>query len=101
MQHRDVQVIWLSYFDSGRTRREGRRVPKRLSLDSPKLPDLLSACDLLGLEPEPLPDVKYPRSWWEKGGCILVKSESPKTETLNRIAEAVRRIPREEDKGRR
>ena len=96
-----MQVIWLSYFDSGKTRSEGRRVPKRLSLDSPKLSDLVSACSLLGLEPEPLPEAKYPRSWWERGGCILVKSESSKTETLNRIAEAMKQVPKEGGKGRR
>ena len=100
MRRNDVQVVWLSYFNSGKTRSEGRRVSKRIALDSPKLSELVSACRSLRLEPESFPDVRYCRSGWEKCGRVLVKSDLPKTETLHRIAEAMRRVRTKEKKRR-
>lgn len=101
MRRRDVQVLWLSYFDSGKTRGEGRRVPKRIAVDSPKFSELTSACAFLGLDATALPDARYSRSWWEKSGCVLVKSKLSKTEVLQRISGVIGQARSAERKGRR
>ncbi|UCD72956.1 MAG: signal recognition particle protein Srp19 [Candidatus Bathyarchaeota archaeon] len=82
----------------GKTRSEGRRVPKKIALESPKISELISACSLLGLETQSFPDAKYSRSWWENCGYLLVKSRLSKTETLRRISDAMRQVRAREKK---
>ena len=91
MRERDRIVLWPIYFDSGRTRSEGRRVPKRLGLQTPKLSDIQKAVEKLGLEFEVVPDAIYPRSAWRRAGYILVPRSEPKNRLLKDIAEKIQK----------
>ena len=91
MQKRDRIILWPIYFDSGRTRSEGRRVPKRLGLQAPKLSDVQKAVEKFGLEFEVVPDAIYPRSPWRRTGYIMVPGSEPKNRLLKDIAEKLQK----------
>ena len=50
MRKLDKAIIWPIYFDASKTRKEGRRVPKNLAVQSPKIAELKEAADKLGLK---------------------------------------------------
>lgn len=87
---RDYLVIWPAYFDSQRTRLEGRRVPRAVSVESPTIELVYEVCKELGLDPILEPNKRLPRSHWERSGRILVKKVKKKTDLLIEIAKAIR-----------
>ncbi len=86
MRKQDKAIIWPAYFDASRTRENGRRVPKNLAVQSPKIGEVEMAARHLGLNPELRADVAYPKSPWSKGGMIMVEKRHPKEEILKLIA---------------
>jgi len=85
-----ILVVWPEYFDSKRTRSEGRRVPKRLAVDSPKAAAIVEAAEKLGLNSTVENEVAYPRSWWTKSGKVSVEKRWSKAETLRQIAKKMK-----------
>ena len=43
MRKQDKMIIWPAYFDSTKTRRDGRRIPKSLAVPSPKILEIKDA----------------------------------------------------------
>ena len=82
-------VIWLFYLDASKTRREGRRLPKSLALNSPRLEEIVEASQSLNLNPNPNFEARYPRSWWQKSGYVIVDKIGSKNETLSLIAKKI------------
>lgn len=66
-------VIWPVNLNTTKTRRDGRKLPKALCVDSPRLSELEAAAKTLGLEPEIVQDAARPNRWWEKTGYITVE----------------------------
>lgn len=91
---KDKHVIWVAYIDKGRTRKEGRRLPKSLCVDSPTVQELVRAAEELGLEPEPVEDAAYPRSWWGRKGYVLVKKSVKKREAMKAVAKKIAEMRR-------
>lgn len=87
MHEKNRIILWPVYFDSRRTRSEGRRVPKRLGTQSPKLSDIQKAAEQLGLVSEVVTDAVYPRSARRKTGYVSVLKSGPKNRLLKDIAE--------------
>ncbi|NIR87266.1 signal recognition particle protein Srp19 [Candidatus Bathyarchaeota archaeon] len=87
MRKRDKFVLWPIYFDSTKTRLEGRRVPKSLAVPTPKLKELQKAVEQIGLQPEVFTDAGYPSSSWQKIGLIVVPKKGSKTQILRKVAE--------------
>lgn len=83
-------VVWPEYFDSKRTRSEGRRVPKRMAIDFPKAVAIAEAAKKLGLNSTVEYEGAYPRSWWTKSGKVRVEKRWSKAETLRRIAKKMK-----------
>lgn len=86
MRKQDKIVLWPVYFDSTKTRLEGRRVPKNLAIPSPKLEEIQKAVELMGLHPEIVSDAKRPNVPWQKTGLIVVPKKGSKVQTLRKIA---------------
>lgn len=76
MRQKDYYILWSVYFDSKKTRREGRRVPKRLSIENPTAEEIVKALKVMGLEGVIEKDKAYPRCWWEGGGRVLVRKDA-------------------------
>ncbi|MEM3672795.1 MAG: signal recognition particle subunit SRP19/SEC65 family protein [Candidatus Bathyarchaeia archaeon] len=85
-------IIWPAYFDSTKTRGEGRRIPKSLAVPSPKITEIRDAVEKLGLEYEVVLDVSYPKTPWLKTGMLLVEKSESKDKTIKKIAKTLQKI---------
>jgi len=93
MRKRDEVVLWPVYFDSTRTRAEGRKVPRRLAKPSPTLSLVEKAVGNLGFSYEVVADAAYPRFPWRKNGLILVKKTKPKKQLITEVAQEILKLP--------
>jgi signal recognition particle subunit SRP19 len=92
VRKQDKFIVWPMYFESTRTRTEGRRVPKNLAVPSPKISEVKDAADKLGLNYELVADAAFPKMPWLKSGMILVEKRRPKEEVMKEIAKELMRI---------
>jgi len=92
MRKQDKVILWPAYFDSTKTRSEGRQVPKNLTVPSPKILELKEAVDKLGLSCELVPDVGYSKTPWLKTGQLLVVKKEPKNQMIKKVAKQLLKI---------
>jgi len=92
MRKQDKIVIWPAYFDSAKTRSDGRRVPKSLAMPSPRISEMKEAVEKLGLDYKIVLDAGYPNTPWLKKGMLLVKKKRTKNQTIKKIAEQLLKI---------
>lgn len=78
-------IIWVANLDAKKTRAEGRKIAKRFAVPNVRLLELVQACRELGLN-FVAENKKYPRSWWEEGGRIVVEGEARKAKLMLEIA---------------
>ncbi|MEM3699382.1 MAG: signal recognition particle subunit SRP19/SEC65 family protein [Candidatus Bathyarchaeia archaeon] len=92
MRKTEKIVIWPAYFDSTKTRNDGRRVPKSLAVPSPKILELKEAVEKIGLEYEIVSDSGYPKTPWQKTGILLIKKKEAKTRIIKKIAKQLTKM---------
>ncbi|MCL4429281.1 MAG: hypothetical protein M1167_00875, partial [Chloroflexi bacterium] len=88
----DKFIIWPVYFDCNKSRKEGRRVPKNLSVVSPKILEVKEAADKLGLENEVNLEAHFPKMPWAKMGMLLVEKRESKEELIQDLARHLQKI---------
>jgi len=71
-------IFWPAYFDKSRTVNQGRRLPKNLAIEKVSLNDIENAVKALGYEYKVENRPKYPKTWWEPPGRILVDAKGKK-----------------------
>jgi signal recognition particle subunit SRP19 len=86
MRKQEKIIIWPAYFDSTKTRKDGRRVPKNLAVPSPRIAEVKEAAEKLDLPHELAADVGYPKTPLLKTGMILVKRKGSKNQIILLIA---------------
>lgn len=89
MRQQDKIIIWPIYFDSTKTRNEGRRIQKSLAVPSPRASEIKDAADKLRLGCELGADVAYPKTPWLKTGMVLVKKKESKEKLIKKIASQI------------
>jgi signal recognition particle subunit SRP19 len=92
MRKQDKAIIWPAYFDQAKTRKEGRRVPKSLAVQSPKIMEIEEAAEKLGLKHEVAVEAGYPKTPWVKTGMILVEKKGAKEQTIKKIAKQLLKV---------
>ena len=92
MKKLDKAIIWPIYFDANKTRRNGRRVPKNLAVQSPKIDEVKLAVDRLGLKNEVRLEAHFPRIPWAKTGMLLVEKKEAKEKIILKIAKQLAKI---------
>jgi len=92
MRKQDKIIIWPAYFDSARTRKHGRRVPKNLAVVSPKILEVKDAVEKIGLDYEFVAEAGYSKTPWVKMGMLLVKKDGTKEQTIKKIAKQLLKI---------
>jgi signal recognition particle subunit SRP19 len=92
MRKLDKAIIWPIYFDISRTRKEGRRVPKNIAVQSPKIDEVKQAVDRLGLGNEIRPEAHFPKVPWAKTGMLLVEKRESKEKIIQKIAKQLVKI---------
>ena len=85
-------IVWPANLDSTKTRLEGRRLAKGLSVQAPRVDELAEAARRLSIQAEVTPQKSRPRNWWEKTGYIIVPKRNTRTELLKSLAGEVRKI---------
>ena len=86
MRKQDKAIIWPAYFDLARTRKEGRRIPKSLAVQSPKVVEIKEAVEKLGLRHEIAMESGYPKTPWVKTGMMMVEKTGSKEQIIRKIA---------------
>ncbi|MDH5806338.1 MAG: signal recognition particle subunit SRP19/SEC65 family protein [Candidatus Methanomethylicaceae archaeon] len=84
-------VIWPSYINSSLSRNEGRKVSKKIAVESPSIEEILNACKELGLDVLIEKNKAFPRTPWDKSGRVLVKKSDKKLKLLIKICEIIRK----------
>jgi len=92
MRKQDKIIVWPAYFDSTKTRGDGRRVPKSLGVPSPKILEIKEAVEKLGLSYEIVLDAGYPKTPWLKTGMLLVTKKESKEKVIRKIGEHLLKI---------
>jgi len=89
MQKQGRIVLWSIYFDSTKTRSEGRRVSKKLAVPAPKLEEIQRVAISLGFRTETVSNAAHPSFPWQKTGLIITSKKGSKTQIILKIAEKV------------
>ncbi|MEM2916904.1 MAG: signal recognition particle subunit SRP19/SEC65 family protein [Candidatus Bathyarchaeia archaeon] len=92
MRKQDKIIVWPAYFDSNKTRKEGRKLPKNLTVPTPKLEEIHEASRRLQLQSEIIADTAYPKTPWQKVGQIKVSKKGSKLQTLRLIAKQLQTL---------
>jgi signal recognition particle subunit SRP19 len=92
MRKLDKAIIWPVYFDASKTRKKGRRVPKNLAVQFPKIAELKEATDKLGLKNEVNLEAHFPKIPWSKTGMLLVEKKEAKAKIIQKIAKQLVKI---------
>jgi signal recognition particle subunit SRP19 len=81
-------VIWPAYFDAGRSRNEGRRVPEDLAVEDPTVDEIATAVQQVGYDAVVERDASYPRQHWTASGRVLVQDadDAGKSDLLQAVA---------------
>lgn len=89
-EKKDTIVIWPIYFDSTKTRSQGRMVSAEDSVPNPSVEDVIAATLKVGIKPEIEREKKHPGTWQASSGRILVPKSETKTVILKKIARSLK-----------
>ena len=92
MRKLDKAIIWPIYFDCAKTRKDGRRVPKNIAVQSPKIAEIKEATDKLGLQNEVNLEAHFPKMPWAKSGMLLVEKKEAKEKIIQKLAKQLLKI---------
>jgi signal recognition particle subunit SRP19 len=92
MRKLDKAIIWPVYFDCNKTRKDGRRVPKSLAVQSPKILEIKEAADRLGLQNDVNLEAHFPKTPWAKAGMLLVEKQEAKEKIIQKLAKQLLKI---------
>ncbi len=85
-------IYWPQYFEAKRSRANGRRVPKKFAIDKVKPSDIANAAKRLGYEVQQENTYKYPRTWWDDSGRVLIDIKGKKkSKVLIEIAKELKK----------
>jgi len=86
-------IFWPQYFDIKRTRAQGRRVPIKYAVDRVNVKDLHASARKLGYNTQLETNYKYPKTWWDDPGRILVDTKGKKkSNVLIEISKELKKI---------
>jgi len=86
MRKQNKVILWPVYFDSTKTRRQGRRVPKNLAVPTPRLEEIQKALERKGFRYEVFPETRHPSIPWQKTGLIMVAKTNSKMKIIREVA---------------
>jgi signal recognition particle subunit SRP19 len=86
-------IIYPSNIDSKITKRMGRKISKKNSVDSPRVAEVHKALMILGEKNLKLEsDASYPRDPWRKEGRVGLERKGRKRTLLKGISKEIRRM---------
>jgi signal recognition particle subunit SRP19 len=92
MRRKGLMILWPQYFDRNRPVRLGRRVALKDATNDPTLQDLIEAMKDLGYNYEVDVNAKYPRTWWDEPGYMLIDDNGQKKSAiLHKVSHALQK----------
>ena len=86
-------IFWPQYFDAKRSRGNGRRLPKKFAAEKVTTKEISAAAKRLGYQVELEGNYRYPRTWWENPGRVLINTKGKKkSKVLLEVAREIRKI---------
>lgn len=82
MRQSGFYYVYPAYFEASRSRKSGRRIPKKLALPSVDVELIVLAARRLGLEFKVKTEARYPASWWGTPGLVLIRKTTERSKTL-------------------
>ena len=90
MKNPEKMVVWTANIDKKHSRRQGRRISKALSIESPRFNEIEKAAKTLSYDYVARPGSSRPSSWWEKTGFLLIERKAfARAEVLRTLAKQV------------
>lgn len=81
-------LIYPCYLDYNKSESQGRKIPKRFAVPSPKIEEIFRATQRLDLDPI-IEEKPHPSWWWEEPSRISVKKVASKRRMLVMIAQKI------------
>ncbi|MHA1147693.1 MAG: signal recognition particle subunit SRP19/SEC65 family protein [Promethearchaeota archaeon] len=86
-------IFWPQYFDAKRSRSQGRRIPKHFAIEKVSTKDIAVAAKRLGYIAQIESSYKYPKTWWESPGRVVINTKGKKkSKVLLEVAKEIRKI---------
>ncbi|MFX1600957.1 MAG: signal recognition particle subunit SRP19/SEC65 family protein [Promethearchaeota archaeon] len=86
-------IFWPQYFDAKRSRSNGRRLPRKFAVEKVTLENIAKAARSLGYSAEIEKTFKYPKTWWEEPGRVLIDTKGKKkSKIMLEIAKEIRKL---------
>jgi len=86
-------IFWPQYFDLKKTRSQGRRLPKNLAIEKVSIEEVAAAAKRLEYQVQIEPILKYPKSWWEESGRVLINTKGKKKfKVIKEIAKEIKKM---------
>ncbi|MFQ6128989.1 MAG: signal recognition particle subunit SRP19/SEC65 family protein [Thermoplasmata archaeon] len=85
-RRKDIIILWPCYFDRTKTRKEGRRVPKKLAIQDPTAEIIAKTARDLGYYVEIEPEKSHPSEPRKGDGRVIVAKTTPKSDIILQIA---------------
>lgn len=85
----DKYVIYPIYFDASISRKDGRRVPKKLSVEKPDVTQIAKIAKNLGFNPTIEEQIAHPKRYWKNEGRVLIDKKQSKQAMITQIANAL------------
>lgn len=92
MRTKDKVILWPVYFDSTKTRKEGRRVPKKFATPKPELEKIGKTVGQLGYIHKVISEARHPNAPWRNTGLISVSKRKPKNQIIRIVSRELLRI---------
>jgi signal recognition particle subunit SRP19 len=93
MRNKNRIILWPAYFDLTKTRKEGRRVSKKIAIPNPKISELEESLKKNNLKFE-IFNVSYPKKHYLKTNLISIKKIDKKNDIIKKIADELSKIRR-------
>jgi signal recognition particle subunit SRP19 len=84
-------VVWPANLDSTKSRVEGRKIPKGLAIQAPRLEEIDEAAKRLSLEVELVHGKSRPDLWWDKSGYTILAKNRSKIGALRALAGEIKK----------
>ncbi len=84
------RILFPAYFDVNRSIRMGRRLSKAQAIPLPSIEELAEAATKLNYAAEIDPNAKYPRTWYDPSGMLLIDTMGQnKIKVMEKIAKEI------------
>ena len=87
-------IIWPSYLNKNLSKKDGRKLPKNLSLDQPKFEEIKNALESIGISHDVEKNSRYPKEQGREDrnlGRFVVEKKFSKNEILKKISKEIRK----------